>query len=80
MKKDFDIKNGVYITKVKKYSPASERGLVPNGVIHAAGKHKIKSVDQLVDIIEGKKPGDAILFQVKYPEMNRIIAIEIPNL
>ncbi len=79
MKKDFDIKYGVYITKVKRYSPASERGLVPNGVIHAAGKHKIKSVDQLVDIIDGKKSGDAILFQVKYPEMNRIIAIEIPN-
>ncbi len=79
MKKEFDVNTGVYITKVKRYSPASERGMVPNGVIHMAGKQKVKSVGQLMDIIDDKKAGDAILFQVKYPEMNRIIAIEIPS-
>lgn len=79
IKDEYDIDYGVIITKVKRYSPADERGMAPRGVIHVGGKNKIKSIKQLKQYIDSKDPGDAILFQVKYPNTNRIIALEIPK-
>ncbi len=78
-RKELDVDHGVIIAKVKQYSHAAERGMVPNGVIHEAARQKIHSVEDLKKILSSKSPGDAIHFQVKYPEMNRIIAMEIPG-
>jgi serine protease Do len=79
IKKDYDVENGVVITNVERYSVASDRGLFPNGVITKVDKQTVKSPEQLSDIIRSKKPGEAILLQVKYKDNTQIVAIEIPD-
>ena len=78
VKKSHDVKEGVYITKVDRYSVAGDRGLAPNGVIVKADRKSVTGPAQLKKIIEGKKSGDPLMLQVKYTDSNRIIAIEIP--
>ncbi len=79
VKKNLDVNNGVLITKVVPFSPASNQGLVENGVIVKMDRKEIKSPEQLKEMIDSKKSGDAILFQVKYKDSNRIVALEIPS-
>jgi len=76
-KREFDVKNGVYITKVQRFTHASERGLMPNGVIVKVDRKELKSTGELKDILESKKKGETVMFQVKYKERNQIIALEI---
>ncbi len=77
--KDFDVKNGVVITRVERFSIASERGLMPNGIIVKADRKDIKSPEDLRKIINSKKAGEGLLLQVKYRDTFRIIALEIPG-
>jgi len=79
VKKELDIKQGAFISSVKPYSMAAERGLMPNGVILKADRREVKTTGDLEKIIKSKKPGDALLLQVQYKESTRIIAIEIPK-
>lgn len=79
IKKEYDTNNGVLITDVKRFSVASDRGMYPNGVIIEADRKEIKTTGQLKEIINGKKPGDSFLVKVKYPEVTRILAIQIPE-
>jgi len=79
VKKEYNTDNGVLITDVKRFSTASDRGMFPNGVIIQADRKDVKSTSQLKDIIDSKNPGDAILVKVKYPEVTRILAIQIPQ-
>jgi serine protease Do len=79
IKKNLDITNGVLISKVEPYSPAANQGLVQNGVIVKMDKKDVNSPEQLKKMLDSKKPGDAILFQVKYQDSNRIVALEIPS-
>ncbi len=79
IKKEYDTENGVLITEVKRFSAASDRGLFPNGVIVEADRKEVNNTRDLKDIIADKKPGDAMLIKVKYPEVTRIIAIQIPE-
>lgn len=79
IKKEYDTENGVLITEVKRFSAASDRGLFPNGVIVEADRKEVNNTRELKDIIADKKPGDAMLIKVKYPEVTRIIAIQIPE-
>ena len=79
IKKEYSTDHGVLITEVKRFSAASDRGMFPNGVIVEADRIEVKSTRELKDIIEDKKPGDSMLLKVKYPEVTRILAIQIPD-
>jgi serine protease Do len=79
IKKEYNTDSGVLITEVKRFSAASDRGMFPNGVIVEADRKEVKTTRDLKDIIDDKKPGDAMLIKVKYPEVTRIIAIQIPE-
>ncbi|MBI5324396.1 MAG: Do family serine endopeptidase [Ignavibacteriae bacterium] len=79
VKKNNDVNKGVVVTKVDRYSKAAERGLAPNGVIVKADRKDVSSPEQLKKLIDSKKPGDAILLQLKYPDASRIVALEIPD-
>ena len=79
MKKDSDVSSGVLVTDVDRYSPASERGLIPGGIIVKVDREKVDSPKELKDIIESKGQGEAILMQVKYEDTYQIVAIEIPS-
>jgi serine protease Do len=78
-KSDFDIDNGVLITKVKPFSKAEDQRLFSGLVIVEADKNKIYNVDDLKDVIESKK-GSAILLKVIDQQGNaRFVGIEIPE-
>jgi len=77
LRKEYDVTSGVFITSVSRFTHAAERGLMPNGVITRVDRSELKTTDQLKKIIDGKKPGETILFQVKYKERNAIVALEI---
>ena len=79
IKKEYSTDHGVLITEVKRFSAASDRGMFPNGVIVEADRKEVSTTRELKDIIDEKKPGDAMLIKVKYPEVTRIIAIQIPE-
>ena len=79
IKKTFDVKNGVFVKDVERYSIASERGLFPQCVIVKADRKMVKSPQDLKKIISGKSPGDAILLQIKLKDANQIVALEIPE-
>ncbi|MFP4368046.1 MAG: Do family serine endopeptidase [Candidatus Kapaibacterium sp.] len=79
IKQEYDVNNGVIVTAVRRYSPASERGLFRGGVITQANRTKIKSIENLKDLIDGLSKGDVLLLRVKYPDRNQIVAMEIPE-
>ncbi|OGU42000.1 MAG: hypothetical protein A2X61_12105 [Ignavibacteria bacterium GWB2_35_12] len=79
IKKNNDVSKGVVVTKVDRFGKAAERGLSPNGVIVKADRKELNSPEQLKKLIDSKKPGDAILLQLKYPDASRIVALEIPD-
>jgi len=64
---------------VHRYSPAAERGLTLNGIIVKADKQKVTSIEDLKKVLDGKKPGDGVLLQVKYKDTYRLIALEVPE-
>ncbi len=79
VKEALRVENGAFISSVKRFSPAAERGLMPNGVIVKADRKDVKSPKELKEIIENKDKGEAILLQVKYKDSFRVVAIEIPS-
>src|SRR3989339_1971563 len=79
IKKNNDVSKGVLVTKVDRFGKAAERGLSPNGVIVKVDRKDVNSPEQLKKHIDSKKPGDAILLQLKYPDASRIVALEIPD-
>ncbi|MGA2296636.1 MAG: Do family serine endopeptidase [FCB group bacterium] len=78
IKKTFNVKEGVFISKIDNYGIAAERGLSTNGVIVKADRTLIASPEQLKKLIKSKKSGEAILLHVKYKDTDRIVAIQIP--
>ena len=78
-KKEAEIKDGVIITDVKRYSRAAKRGFIKGGIITKADRKKVTSADELVRIIESKEPGDAIMIHMEYRGSNRLLSIEIPS-
>lgn len=76
-RREFDVKNGVYITRVQRFTHAADRGLMPNGVIVKVDRKELKTTGELKDIINSKKKGETVMFQVKYKERNQIVALEI---
>lgn len=78
IKERLNVDNGVFISKVKRFSIAAERGLFSGGVITEVDKKKVDSPKDLKKIIDDKSSGDVILLFVKYDDSNQIIAIELP--
>jgi serine protease Do len=78
VKKENELENGVLITKVEQYSPASERGVFPTGIIVKADKQEIKSPGQLKKIIDSHR-GDVVRLQIRYKEGTRLVFLEIPK-
>lgn len=76
-KNDYEVSNGLYISDVKRYGPVAQRGLSAGGVILKADRKEVRTTGDLKDIINSKNVGDAVLLQVKYKEVTRMIAIEI---
>lgn len=76
-KKEYDVKNGVFISNVKRFTHAQERGLFANGVITKVDRKDLNSTEQLKKLLESKKQGETVMFQVKYKERNQIVALEI---
>ena len=77
-KENYDVQNGVIISKVDRNGEAIKRGIVPNGIIIKADRTKITSMKELKKVISEKKSGDAVMLQIKYKDANRIVALEIP--
>ncbi len=77
IKKDYDVKNGVIVSDVRRFSVASDRGLMRNGVITEVDRKSINSPGDLKKIIDSKKDGEVVLLSVKYPERSQIVALEI---
>jgi serine protease Do len=81
-KSKYDIKNGVYVKDVKRFSPAAERNLSQGCVILKIDREDVKSTGQLKKSIENKKPGETILLTIRYrsnSNVNSMIVIEIPE-
>lgn len=77
IKKDYDVDNGVIVRDVKRFSMASDRGLIKGAVITEADKKSIKSPGDLKKLIDSKNEGDVIILNVKYPERSQIVALEV---
>lgn len=78
-KDDYGVEYGVVISKVERGSIAQESGLAPGTIIQKADRQKIETPYDLNKIIKSKKPGDAVLLQVKYKNISRMEAIIIPE-
>jgi len=80
VKEELKVENGVQVAEVKAFSEAYSRQLQVGDVILEADKRKIYSVNDLKQVIESHKPGDAIMLRVKDRLGNpRFVAIQIPK-
>jgi len=78
-KEKLGIENGVMVSEVTPYSEAQKSGLSRGVIITKADKKDISSPSELKSIIDKLKEGDAILMQVQYEEVSRLIALEVPK-
>ncbi|MBL8008224.1 MAG: Do family serine endopeptidase [Ignavibacteria bacterium] len=78
IKEKFKVDQGVYISKVDRYSEGFERGLREGLIIIEADKEKVETAEQLSRIISNKSKGDVVVLKVRNPEGNvRLVALEI---
>jgi len=82
-KKALDVSSGVLVSKVEPYSEAARARIIPGAVIVKAGGQSVTSPKQLKDLFAAKKPGEALLLQVKFKNGNTVVSqlvgIEIPR-
>lgn len=77
--KDYKVKNGIIISKVKRFSKAENQRLFAGLVITEVNRNKIDSVSDFDEIIEDKK-GEAVLLKVVDGSgVSRYVGIEIPE-
>jgi len=77
--KSMNVKNGVLIKEVKKYSIAEDQGLLAGYVIVQADREKVNSVSEFAKILDRKK-GDAVLLKIADGTgTTRLIGLEVPN-
>jgi serine protease Do len=78
LKKKLNISSGVVVTGVEMYSEAFLRGVREGYVIIEANKQKVSDVNELVEIVNGKKEGDTILLNIITPDgQERIYAVQL---
>jgi serine protease Do len=76
---EYNIDNGVLITKVKRFSKADNQKLFPGLVITEIDRKKVDSVSDLENVMEDKK-GEAVLLKVIDNQgTSRFVGIEIPE-
>ncbi len=78
LKKTLEVKEGVVVSRVEPYSEAS-RAFTRGDVIVSADRKPVRTTKQLKDIIATKKPGDALLLQLRGRNGSRIVGIEVPR-
>ena len=59
-KGDYKLPDGVLITEIYEDSPAERAGLEEGDVIIEFASEKTRNTDNLIDVIDGKKPGDEV--------------------
>ncbi len=77
-KKEYNVKNGVYVTTVNRNSPVRDKGISSGCVITKVNNQEIKSVKEFEDIVKNAKSGDVVLLRVKYKDSQSVVAVEIP--
>lgn len=78
LKSKYDIKGGVLVTAVEKFSDSFMHGLKEGHIITEANKKPVDNVNDLLDAVSGKSSGDSILLKVLTPEGDvRIIAVKV---
>jgi len=75
MQNKFDVKNGVYVKEVKKYSIAAERNLRAGTIIIKADRQDINSTSQLKKIINNKEKGETILLNLRSKDGNNYMVV-----
>lgn len=81
--KYYNLPVGVYIGQVYYGSPAEKSGLKPGDVIVKIDEVKVKTVEDLSEIIESHKPGDTIRLTIyrsgKYTDIDVTLAVMPPS-
>lgn len=78
-KQSFDVKNGVKVSKVEQYGVAFNAGIPSGSVILKFAGQSVTSPQQLKDLFLSKKPGEAVMIQIKTSNGTRMLGIEIPR-
>lgn len=76
---EFKVKNGVLISKVKKFSKAENQSLFAGLVITEVNRKKIESVSDLKSAFKSKKGEAALMKVVDRDGASRFVGIEIPE-
>lgn len=77
-KEDLDVEQGVYVSKVDNFSPASQRGLFAGLAITKADKQVISKTGQIKKLMKDRQ-GDVVRLQVKSKDGSRLVFLEIPK-
>jgi len=75
MQSRFDVKNGILVKEVKRFSIAAERNLRTGTVIIKADRQDIKTTGQLKNIIDKKEKGETILLNLRSREGNNFMVV-----
>ncbi|MDR0928031.1 MAG: Do family serine endopeptidase [Ignavibacteria bacterium] len=81
LKSKYDLKYGVIVKDVKRFSAAADRGIVKNTIIEKAEREELKSAGQLKKMINGKKSGETILLTIRRHATDNstfMVVLEIP--
>ncbi len=78
-KKSSEVSRGVIVADSKRYGEAFNDGIAPGDIIIEADRTEITSPNELKSLIEGKKPGDAVLLRVKRNNSLAYLALQIPE-
>ena len=71
----FDVKYGVYVKEVKRFSKAFERNLPAGSVIMKAEYQEIKTTGQLKKILDQKESGETIMLNVRMRDSRNIMIV-----
>ena len=77
--KQYNIKHGILITKIKRFSKAENQRLFAGLVITEIDREKIKSVSDFEDIIDNKKGKATLLKVVDAEGTSRYVGLVIPE-
>lgn len=79
-KKDQSVDGGAFVSEVKPFSEAANRGITPNSIILEADRKTVKSPSDLKKIIDARKPGDSILLRIKSSRgVTAYVAVQLPK-
>jgi serine protease Do len=72
-------RTGVVVARVQDGSPAADAGIQPGDVIVQANRQPVKGVADLRRVIDGQKPGEAILFLIHRHDASLFVALTQPT-